>query len=105
MAYGGLTDLIGSVGGRAPARPSTKVWIEVRYRLAPWWLRVLVVFVLSRIVTSAILLAFAGSVAPNAVPTTLVIDKQGRVAARFLGLIDAPSALKTIVTETIAEAD
>jgi peroxiredoxin len=49
------------------------------------------------------LLAFAGTVAPNAVPTTLVIDKQGRVAARFLGLIDAPSTLKTIITETIAE--
>lgn len=49
------------------------------------------------------LLAFSGTVAPNAVPTTLVIDKQGRVAARFLGLIDAPSALKTIIDETIAE--
>ena len=49
------------------------------------------------------LLAFAGTVAPNAVPTTLVIDAQGRVAARFLGRID-PSTLKTIITETIAEA-
>lgn len=48
------------------------------------------------------LLAFAGTVAPNAVPTTLVIDAQGRVAARFLGRID-PSTLKTIITETIAE--
>ena len=50
------------------------------------------------------LLAFAGTVAPNAVPTTLVIDAQGRVAARFLGKID-PSTLKTIITETIAEAN
>jgi peroxiredoxin len=50
-------------------------------------------------------LAFAGTVAPNAVPTTLVIDKKGRVAARFLGLIEAPSTLKTIITETIAESD
>lgn len=49
------------------------------------------------------LLAFAGTVAPNAVPTTLVIDKQGRVAARFLGLIDEPSTLRTIISETIAE--
>jgi peroxiredoxin len=48
------------------------------------------------------LLAFAGTVAPNAVPTTLVVDAQGRVAARFLGKID-PSTLKTIITETIAE--
>ncbi len=51
------------------------------------------------------LLAFAGTVAPNAVPTTLVIDKKGRVAARFLGLIDEPSTLKTIIAETIAEDD
>jgi thiol-disulfide isomerase/thioredoxin len=49
------------------------------------------------------LLAFAGRVAPNAVPTTLVIDAKGRVAARFLGLIQAPSALETIIRETIAE--
>jgi peroxiredoxin len=49
------------------------------------------------------LLAFAGTVAPNAVPTTLVIDKKGRVAARFLGLIDEPSILRTIISETIAE--
>lgn len=51
----------------------------------------------------SMLLAFAGTVAPNAVPTTLVIDKEGRVAARFLGLIDEPSTLKTIIAETIAE--
>ncbi|MGV8970321.1 MAG: TlpA family protein disulfide reductase [Microbacteriaceae bacterium] len=50
-----------------------------------------------------LLLAFAGTVAPNAVPTTLVIDKQGRVAARFLGAIDGQSTLKTIIRETIAE--
>jgi peroxiredoxin len=51
------------------------------------------------------LYAFAGTVAPNAVPTTLVIDKQGRVAARFLGLISEPSTLEAIITDTIAEAD
>jgi len=51
------------------------------------------------------LLAFAGTVAPNAVPTTLIIDKQGRVAARFLGLIEAPSTLKTLIREAIAEDD
>jgi len=51
------------------------------------------------------LLAFAGTVGANAVPTTLVIDKQGRVAARFLGLIEAPSTLKTLIREAIAEDD
>jgi len=54
--------------------------------------------------TGNLLLAFAGTVAPNAVPTTLVIDKQGRVAARFLGAIDGKSTLSTIIRETIAEA-
>jgi peroxiredoxin len=49
------------------------------------------------------LLAFSGTVAPNAVPTTLVIDKQGRVAARFLGAIGAASSLETIVSELLAE--
>lgn len=33
--------------------------LRVRYRLTPWWVKVLVVFVLSRIVTTAILLDFA----------------------------------------------
>jgi thiol-disulfide isomerase/thioredoxin len=51
-----------------------------------------------------LLLAFAGTVAPNAVPTTLVIDKKGRVAARFLGAIDGKSTLSTIIRESIAEA-
>jgi hypothetical protein len=52
-----------------------------------------------------LLLAFAGTVAPNAVHTTLVIDKQGRVAARFLGAIDGPSSLRTIINDTLAESD
>lgn len=50
-----------------------------------------------------LLFAFAGTVAPNAVPTTLVIDKQGRVAARILGQVESPSALDTIIRDTIAE--
>ncbi len=37
----------------------------VRYRLTPWWLRVLVVFVLSRIVTTIILLSFAAAQQQN----------------------------------------
>lgn len=50
-----------------------------------------------------LLLAYAGTVAPNSVPTTLVIDKQGRVASRILGALDGPSILGTLVRETIAE--
>ena len=55
--------------------------------------------------TGEMLLAFSGTVAPNAVPTTLVLDKQGRVAARFLGAIDGPSSLRTIINDTLAESD
>lgn len=50
-----------------------------------------------------LLLAFSGTVAPNSVPTTLVIDRQGRLAARILGAIDGPSTLRTLVRETIEE--
>ena len=52
-----------------------------------------------------LLLAYAGKVAPNAVPTTLVIDREGRVAARFLGAVDGPSSLRTIINDTLAEVD
>jgi thiol-disulfide isomerase/thioredoxin len=48
-------------------------------------------------------LAFSGSIPPNAVPTTLVLDTKGRVAARILGQIASPSILETLVRDTIAE--
>ena len=51
------------------------------------------------------LLAFAGTVAPNAVPTTLVIDREGRVTARILGLLEASSILETLVDDALAEDD
>ncbi|HEY8318664.1 MAG TPA: TlpA disulfide reductase family protein [Amnibacterium sp.] len=44
----------------------------------------------------AVELAFAGSIQPNATPTTLVLDKQGRVTARMLGQAD-PSILATLI--------
>ncbi|MCU1546523.1 MAG: alkyl hydroperoxide reductase [Homoserinimonas sp.] len=53
--------------------------------------------------TGSVRLAFAGDVPPSAVPTTLVLDKKGRVAARFLGMIEAPSSLDTIIRELVAE--
>lgn len=53
---------------------------------------------------NAVQLAFAqGSLPPNAVPTTLVLDRQGRVAARVSGLIDSPSVIAGIVDELLAE--
>jgi peroxiredoxin len=48
-------------------------------------------------------LAFSGKVAPNAVPTTLVIDKQGRVASRILGRITDPSILRALITTALTE--
>jgi thiol-disulfide isomerase/thioredoxin len=48
-------------------------------------------------------LAFSGSIPPNAVPTTLVLDSSGRVAARILGQVTTPSILETLITDTIAE--
>ena len=53
--------------------------------------------------TAAVQLAFSGSVAPNAVPSTLVMDAEGRVAARISGLLD-PSILATLIDTALAEA-
>ncbi|TQL47419.1 thiol-disulfide isomerase/thioredoxin [Homoserinimonas aerilata] len=49
-------------------------------------------------------LAFAGHAPPSAVPTTLVLDKAGRVAARFVGQIQAPSSLAAIIRKLTEEA-
>jgi thiol-disulfide isomerase/thioredoxin len=48
-------------------------------------------------------LAFAGQVAPNAVPTTIVLDREGRVAARIAGLVSEPSVLRSMIADTLAE--
>ncbi|GAB3033761.1 TlpA disulfide reductase family protein [Parafrigoribacterium mesophilum] len=48
-------------------------------------------------------LAFTGVVAPSAVPTTLVLDKQGRVASRILGRIPDASVLRSLITTVLAE--
>lgn len=52
--------------------------------------------------TGSVSLAFQGVVSPQAVPTTLVIDKEGRVASRILGRID-PSILKILIETVVAE--
>lgn len=49
-------------------------------------------------------LAFAAQVPPNAVPTTLVLDAQGRVAARILGQLTDPSILSTLISDISAES-
>ena len=47
--------------------------------------------------------AFAGQIPLNAVPTTLVLDAEGRVAHRVVGQLAAASQLRTLVAETLAE--
>lgn len=49
--------------------------------------------------------AFAGQVPLNAVPTTLVLDPEGRVAHRILGQLAGESQLRTLINETLAETD
>jgi thiol-disulfide isomerase/thioredoxin len=48
-------------------------------------------------------LAFAGQAAPNAVPTTIVLDATGRPASRILGQITSKSVLDTLIADTLEE--
>jgi thiol-disulfide isomerase/thioredoxin len=48
-------------------------------------------------------LAFAGDVPPAAVPTTIVLDQEGRVAARVLGQLTEASILESIIDRLLAE--
>ncbi|PTL71588.1 alkyl hydroperoxide reductase [Rathayibacter caricis DSM 15933] len=50
-------------------------------------------------------LAFSGKVPPNAVPTTLVLDREGRVASRILGQLQEASILSTLVGDTLVEEE
>jgi thiol-disulfide isomerase/thioredoxin len=52
--------------------------------------------------TGDVVLAFTGVVTPSAVPTTLVIDREGRVAARILGLAEK-ATLRALIKSVIAE--
>lgn len=48
-------------------------------------------------------LAFADAVPLTAVPVTLVLDKQGRVASRIVGQLTDASILTTLVSDAVAE--
>jgi thiol-disulfide isomerase/thioredoxin len=52
--------------------------------------------------TGSVLLAFTGIVTPQAVPTTIVIGRDGKVSARVLGRIDK-SILRTLIKSAAAE--
>ena len=49
-------------------------------------------------------LAFARVAPTLAPPTTLVLDKDGRVAARIIGQLESPSILSTIVGDLLEES-
>lgn len=53
--------------------------------------------------TKDVMSAFAGDVPPSAVPTTLVLDAQGRVAARISGLLPSATTLADILDDVLAE--
>ncbi|AVG23017.1 Periplasmic thiol-disulfide interchange protein ResA [Pontimonas salivibrio] len=49
-------------------------------------------------------LSFAGQASPSAVPTTLILDHQHRVAARVNGLITDVDLMRTMISDVLAEA-
>lgn len=53
--------------------------------------------------TPEIKLAFAEKTPIQATPTTLVLDAEGRVAARIIGQLPGSSILETLVRDTLAE--
>ena len=55
--------------------------------------------------TGNIQFAYASASPVTATPTTLVIDRNGRVAARILGELDGTSLLSTFIDDTLAEGD
>lgn len=50
-------------------------------------------------------LAFAAVTPIQATPTTLVMDRQGRVAARIIGQLPSASILSTLVADALAETE
>ncbi|MFC6237118.1 TlpA family protein disulfide reductase [Longivirga aurantiaca] len=52
---------------------------------------------------NSLVLAFRGQLPPSAIPTTLVLDREGRVAARALGEVDR-SRLLGMIEPVLAEA-
>ncbi len=109
---------------RAPTSPS----LRVRYRLTPWWVKVLAIFVASRVVSTIILLAFAAAQSANpwtgprpsysafagiwdgtwyqfvaryGYPHTLPLDTSGHVAQNTWAFLPAyPYLVRTIMVGT-----
>ena len=54
--------------------------------------------------TGAVRLAFANDLPPSGVPTTIIVDRDGRVAARLLGYIYDRSMFEDMLDSVVAEA-
>ncbi|MGI6878706.1 TlpA family protein disulfide reductase [Microbacterium sp. gxy059] len=54
--------------------------------------------------TGSAKLAFAAATPIQATPTTLVLDAQGRVAARIIGQLESASILRTLVSDALDES-
>jgi len=54
--------------------------------------------------TGDVKLAFAAATPIQATPTTLVLDREGRVAVRIIGQLEGASILSTVVGDTLAES-
>jgi len=53
--------------------------------------------------TGAARLAFAGQLPPNGVPTTIIVDRQGRVASRLSGAILDRAVFEEMIESVLAE--
>jgi thiol-disulfide isomerase/thioredoxin len=49
------------------------------------------------------LLRFHGTLTPNSVPSTVVLDRKGRVAASILGTLPSATTLSSIVAEVVED--
>jgi hypothetical protein len=92
-----------------PAPAHRFLALTVRYRLTPWWLRVTIVFVVSRIVTTGLLLATAAGQAANpwtgAHPSYLDYAKIWDGHWYYIvALVGYPSALPVTDTGNIGES-
>ncbi|MCU1469432.1 MAG: alkyl hydroperoxide reductase [Glaciihabitans sp.] len=53
--------------------------------------------------TASVQFAFSSYIPPSAVPTTLVLDREGRVAARVTGEIESTDILNSLIKTVLAE--
>ena len=53
-------------------------------------------------IDDALLLGFTGSIIPNAIPTTLIIDKNGKVAVRISGEVTV-ATFKKVLDKVLAD--